>query len=116
MRWLLSTRDVEDVTVVDIIRASIYLGESYLDLKDAVKGFLGEGKKKLLLNLANVQVMDSSGMGDLISSHTTAQSHGGVLKLLNPSTKVRDLLNITRLSSIFEIFYDEQEAVRSFYP
>jgi anti-sigma B factor antagonist len=114
MRWLLSTRAVEDVTVIDVTKASIYLGESYLDLKDVVKGLVGEQKGKLLLNLANVHVMDSSGMGDLIGCHTTARNHGAELKLLHPTPKVHDLLTITRLSSVFEIFFDEEAAIKSF--
>ena len=114
MRWLLSTREVEDVTVIDVIRASIYLGESYLDLKDAVKGMLGENKRNFLLNLAQVQIMDSSGLGDLIACRTTARNHGTDLKLLNPTPKVRDLLTVTRLSGVFEIFIDEEVALKSF--
>jgi anti-sigma B factor antagonist len=114
MRWLLSTRDVNGVTIVDVKGSSIYLGETYRDLKEAVTELLEEGKRNILLNIANVRIMDSTGIGDIVGSSAKVNQYSGKLKLLNPQPRVYELFDLTKLVSVFEIFYDEREAIESF--
>ncbi len=114
MRWLLSTRENDDVTIVDITIASTILGETSHDLKRAIEVLLERGEKNILLNLTNVRFTDSSGLGDFISCYNKAKSQSAKLKLLNPQAKVNELLSITKLATVFEIFHDEEEAITSF--
>lgn len=109
----LSTRQVNDVTVIDY-SGRITLGEGASVLRDSLRSMAGEGHKKILLNLADVSYIDSSGLGVLVQSYATLNSRGGQLKLLNLSNRVKDLLLITKLLTVFEVFDDEGQAVRSF--
>jgi len=109
----LSSRQVGDVNVVDVA-GRITLGEGSSALRDALRDMVGKSQKKILLNLAEVSYIDSSGIGELVSGFTTVTNNGGQLKLLNLTKRVKDLLLITKLLTVFEVFDDEELAVRSF--
>ena len=102
-----------DVAVVDL-NGKITIGEGDVVLRDAVDKVLKDDSKKILLNLAKVSYMDSAGIGELVACYKRAREKGGELKLLNPSGKVFDLLQLTKLEEIFETHRDEAEAVKSF--
>jgi anti-sigma B factor antagonist len=104
---------VGDVTVIDAV-GRITLGEGSSTFRDTIRDLAAKGNKKLLLNLGEVSYIDSSGIGELVSAFTTVTNHGGVLKLLNLTKRVKDLLQITKLYTVFEVFEDEAAAVRSF--
>ena len=108
-----STRQVDGVTIVDL-SGRITLGEGSVVLRDTIKDLLGKGNKKILLNLGDVSYIDSSGIGELVSAYTTAKNQGGELKLLNLTKKVHDLLQITKLYTVFDVKDDETAAVKSF--
>ena len=109
----LTTRQVGDVTVVDAV-GRITLGEGASIFRDSIRDLASGGKKKLLLNLAEVSYIDSSGIGEMVSGFTTVTNAGGQVKLLNLTKRVKDLLQITKLYTVFEVFEDEAAAVRSF--
>jgi anti-sigma B factor antagonist len=109
----IKTREVSHVTVVDI-DGRITLGDETGLLRDTVRRLIAEGKKKIVLNLANVDYIDSSGMGELVSSFTTVRNSGGELKLLSLTKKVRDVVQVTKLYTIFDIKDDEFTAIKSF--
>ena len=109
----LSTRQVGDVTVIDAV-GRITLGEGASMFRDTVKDLASKGNQKLLLNLSEVSYIDSSGIGELVSGFTTVTNHGGQLKLIGLTKRVKDLLQITKLYTVFEVFDDEASAVRSF--
>ena len=113
MNLKLSNRAVDGVTIVDC-SGRITLGEGSVVLRDAVKDLLGKGSKKILLNLGDVNYIDSSGIGELVSAYTTVKNQGGELKLLNLTKKVHDLLQITKLYTVFDVRDDETTAVKSF--
>ena len=113
MNLKLSNRQVDGVTIVDC-SGRITLGEGSVVLRDAVKELLSKGDKKLLLNLGDVNYIDSSGIGELVSAYTTVKNQGGELKLLNLTKKVHDLLQITKLYTVFDVRDDETSAVKSF--
>lgn len=113
MSMQLKIRNVDSVTVVDI-NGKITLGEGNVMLRDTIRNLLSRGEKKILLNLGDVTYIDSSGIGELVSSFTTTTNQGGRLKLLNLTKKVHDLLQITKLLTVFEVFSNEAEAVGSF--
>jgi anti-sigma B factor antagonist len=106
-------RQVNSVTVVDM-SGRITLGEGCTQLRELIREQLGKGNKHLLLNLADVTYIDSSGIGELVSGFTTVSNHGGKLKLLNLTKKINDLLQVTQLITVFECFRDENEALDSF--
>jgi anti-sigma B factor antagonist len=106
-------RQAGDVTILDM-DGKITIGEGSVALRSAVRRLIEENKKKILLNLANVGYVDSSGIGELVSSFTTVQREGGQLKLLKLTQKIRDLLGITKLLTVFDSFDDESEALNSF--
>jgi len=108
-----STRQVEDISIVDV-SGRITVGEGNVMLRETVLGLLDKGNKKLLLNLHNVGYIDSSGIGELVRSYTTVKNQGGQMKLVNLSKRVHDLLQLTRLHSVFEIEPDEASAIESF--
>ncbi len=109
----LTTRQVGEVTVVDAV-GRITLGEGASAFRDNIRDLAANGHKKLLLNLAEVTYIDSSGIGELVSGFTTVANQGGTVKLLNLTKRVQDLLQITKLYTVFEVFDDEAKAVRSF--
>lgn len=109
----LSTRQVGDVTVIDAV-GRITLGEGASTFRDTIKDLALKGNQKILLNLGEVSYIDSSGIGELVSGFTTVTNHGGQLKLVGLTKRVKDLLQITKLYTVFEVFDDEARAVRSF--
>lgn len=108
-----TNRQINGVTVVDM-SGRITLGEGSVILRDTIKDLLGKGQKKILLNLGNVTYIDSSGIGELVSAFTSVRNQGGELKLLNLTKKVHDLLQITKLYTVFDIRDDETAAIGSF--
>ena len=109
----LNTRQVGDVSVIDVA-GRITLGEGSSALRDTLREMVTKGQKKILLNLGEVSYIDSSGIGELVSGFTTVTNSGGQLKLLNLTKRVKDLLQITKLYTVFEVFNDEAKAVQSF--
>ena len=109
----LNTRQVGDVTVIDAA-GRITLGEGSSTFRDTIKDMTAKGNKKLLLNLGDVSYIDSSGIGEMVSAFTSVTNAGGQLKLLNLTNRVKDLLQITKLYTVFEVHDDEAAAVRSF--
>jgi len=109
----LSNRQVGDVTVMDVA-GRITLGEGSSALRDALRELVGKNQKKILLNLGEVSYIDSSGIGELVSGFTTVTNSGGNLKLLNLNKRVKDLLQITKLYTVFDVHEDEAGAIRSF--
>jgi anti-sigma B factor antagonist len=108
-----SNRQVDGVTVVDM-SGRITLGEGSVVLRDSIRDLIGKGQKKILLNLGDVTYIDSSGIGELVSAFTAVRREGGELKLLNLTKKVHDLLQITKLYTVFDIKDDEAAAIQSF--
>jgi anti-sigma B factor antagonist len=113
MKMTASTRQVGGVTVVDI-SGRIELGEESAAVRDLVSKLLSNGHKQILLNLGHVNYIDSSGLGALVSSFTSARKQGGELKLLNLTDRVTDLMQMTKLYTIFDVREDEAVAVKSF--
>ena len=109
----LTTRQVGDVTVIDVA-GRITLGEGSSVLRDALRDLVTKNQKKILLNLGEVSYIDSSGIGELVSGFTTVTNGGGGLKLLNLNKRVKDLLQITKLYTVFDVHEDEAGAIRSF--
>ena len=108
-----STRQIDGVTIVDL-SGRITLGEGSVILRDTVRELTSKGSKKILLNLGDVNYIDSSGIGELVSGFTTVTNSGGQLKLLNLNKRVKDLLQITKLYTVFDVHEDEAGAIRSF--
>jgi anti-sigma B factor antagonist len=108
-----NTRQVDGVTIMDL-SGRITLGEGSVQLRDAVRDLLAKGQKNILLNLADVNYIDSSGIGELVSAYTTVRNQGGELKLLNLTKKVHDLLQITKLYTVFDVKDDEASAIAAY--
>ena len=108
-----STRQGDSVTIVDI-SGRIVLGEESATLRNLVCDLLSKGHEKILLNLGDVNYIDSSGLGHLVSAFSSARKQGGELKLLNLTNKVHDVMQITKLYTVFDIMDDEAVAVKSF--
>jgi anti-sigma B factor antagonist len=109
----ISQREAGDVAILDL-SGKITIGEGSVQLREAVRQLLESGKKKILLNLGDVSYVDSSGIGELVSSYSTTNKNGGQLKLLNLTKKIQDLLAITKLLTVFEIHENEESALGSF--
>jgi anti-sigma B factor antagonist len=109
----IAERNVGKVTVLDL-SGKITLGEGDVLLRDKLHSLLNQGHKDVLLNLAKVQYVDSAGLGTIVGGYTTMRRDGGSLKLSNVTTKMRDLLSITKLLTVFETFDSEDEALRSY--
>src|ERR1051326_3247924 len=109
----IETRQVGDVYIIDC-SGKITLGEGTMAVRNAVREVLKSGGRKILLNLGDVNYIDSSGIGELVRSYTTVRKGGGELKLLNLTKKVHDLLQITKLYTVFDVKDDEAAAVKSF--
>ena len=108
-----NTRQVDGVTIVDL-SGRITLGEGSVILRDTVRDLVGKGNKKILINLGEVNYIDSSGIGELVSAFTSVRNQGGELKLLKLTKKVHDLLQITKLYTVFDVKDDEATAIKSF--
>ena len=113
MNMTTSTRQVGEVTIVDI-SGRIVLGEESAALRSLVGELLSQRHKKILFNLGDVNYIDSSGLGHLVSAFTSVRKQDGELKLLNLTKKVHDVMRITKLYTVFDILDDEASAVRSF--
>jgi anti-sigma B factor antagonist len=106
-------RQAGDVTIMDL-EGEVRIGDSATALRGAIRSLVAAGNNKLLLNLKGVRYIDSSGIGELIANYTTVGRSGGQLKLLNLTEKVQDLLVITKLLTVFDVYEDESEALSSF--
>jgi anti-sigma B factor antagonist len=106
-------RAVGDVLILDV-KGRITLGEGDELLKDKVNSLLNQGRRKIVLNLAEVPYIDSAGLGEIVRTYTTVSRQGGSLKLLNLTKRITDLLAITKLLTVFETFESENDAVQSF--
>ena len=113
MALTIASREVDGVTVLDL-SGRITLGEGSVQLRDAIRGLIGKGKKSVLLNMGEVSYIDSSGLGELVSAYTTAKNQQDDVKLLNLTRKVHDLLQLTKLYTVFDIKDDEASAIASF--
>jgi anti-sigma B factor antagonist len=113
MQLEIKERAVGEVVILDLI-GKITIGEGSVQLRDAVSNLLDAGRNRIILNLAAVSYVDSSGIGELVSRYTTTKNAGGRLKLLNLPKKIKDLLMITKLLTVFEIYEEEEAAVNSF--
>jgi anti-sigma B factor antagonist len=113
MALKITNREVNGVAVVTL-DGRIVLGEETTALREKVKGLLGEGKKKVVLDLKNVTLIDSSGLGALVAAHSSAKSSGASLRLCNLGSRTNELLQMTRLVTVFEVSNSEADAVRSF--
>ena len=108
-----STRQSENVTIVDL-SGQIKLGDGTQVLRDIVKDLLSKGENKILLNLGDVSYIDSSGIGELVGAFTSVRNHGGEMKLLSLTKKVKDVLAITKLLTVFDVKDDEATAITAF--
>lgn len=113
MSMKVSTRQVDGIVIMDM-SGRITLGEGSVTLRDSVRDVLSKGQTHILLNLGDVTYIDSSGIGELVSAFTTVKNAGGELKLLNLTRKVHDLLQITKLYTVFDVKDDEASAIASF--
>eukprot|EP00456_Euglypha_rotunda_P075898 TRINITY_DN70607_c0_g1_i1.p1 TRINITY_DN70607_c0_g1~~TRINITY_DN70607_c0_g1_i1.p1 ORF type:complete len:114 (+),score=32.09 TRINITY_DN70607_c0_g1_i1:89-430(+) len=113
MSATINNRQNGDVVLVDV-GGKITLGDGSVAIREAVKKLVADGNKNIVLNLGDVTYIDSSGIGELVSAFTTVSNNGGNLKLLNLTKRVQDLLQITKLYTVFEVFNDEASAVASF--
>jgi anti-sigma B factor antagonist len=113
MALKITDREVDGVSVVTL-DGRIVLGEETTALREKVKGLLGAGKKKLILDLKNVTLIDSSGLGALVAAHSSAKTSGATLRLCNLGSRTNELLQMTRLVTVFEVSNSEADALRSF--
>ena len=106
-------RQAGDVTILDL-SGEVRIGEGAVSLRDSIRNLADQGKKKVLLNLAGVKYMDSTGVGELIANYTTVTRQGGQLKLLSLTDRIQNLLVITKLLTVFDSYDNEAEALKSF--
>ncbi|MDQ3323017.1 MAG: STAS domain-containing protein [Acidobacteriota bacterium] len=109
----ITERQAGDITILDM-NGKVTIGEGSVALRTTIRRLLGEGKKNILLNLGQVGYVDSSGIGEFVSSFTAVNKEGGTLKLLNLTQKIQDLLAITKLLTVFDVYESENEALSSF--
>jgi len=113
MSLTIASRQVDGLTILDL-NGKIILGEGSVTLRDAIRKLIINGSKSILVNLGEVTYMDSSGLGELVGAYTSATNQGASLKLLKLTKKVHDLLQITKLYTVFDIYDDEESAIASF--
>ena len=113
MALTIATREVDGVIILDL-SGRITLGEGSVQLRDAIRSLISKGSKNILLNMGDVNYIDSSGLGELVSAFTTAKNQQADVKLLNLTKKVHDLLQLTKLYTVFDIKDDEASAIASF--
>lgn len=109
----IKSREIGSVTLLEL-NGKIILGDESSSLRESIKGLLAQGKKKVLLNLARISFIDSTGVGTLVAAYTSARSQGGEVKLSSLTKKFRETLQVTRLLTVFEVFDDDQAALASF--
>ncbi len=112
MSLVVKARRLDDVVILDL-SGRITIGEGTLILRDQIQKLLTAGDRKFLLNLSDVDYIDSSGLGELVTSFTTVRNQDGRLKLLNLTRRVQDLLQITKLLTVFDVFNNETEALKT---
>ena len=115
MSFKATRREIAGITVMDLV-GRITLGEGSTLLRDLIREQLDLGHKKIVMNMAGINYLDSTGLGELVSAYRLVKTHGGELKLMNLNKKVSDLLQITRLYAVFDIHNNEAQAVASFHP
>jgi anti-sigma B factor antagonist len=113
IRMQTAARQIGDISIVDV-RGRITVGEGNIMLREVVTGLLANGKKRIVLNLQGVEYVDSGGLGELVRTHTTLQKEGGQLKMANVNQRVQELLKVTSLHKVFDVYKDEASAVQSF--
>lgn len=113
MSLKINVRETPQAVILDL-NGRITLGESAAELRDTIREFVGHDQKKILLNLADVNHIDSSGLGQLVGSYATVTNAGGQLKLLNLQKRVQDLMQVTKLLTVFDTYSSESTALRSF--
>ena len=113
MALTIASREVDGVTVLNL-NGRITLGEGSVQIRDAIRDLIGKGQKRILLDLGEVNYIDSSGLGELVSAYTTVKNQGAALKLLKLTRKVHDLLQLTKLYTVFDIYDAEASAIASF--
>jgi anti-sigma B factor antagonist len=113
MAFEITTRELDHIIVVDAV-GRLTLSDSRTQLRDLIHVFIGNGHKHFLVNLAGVEFIDSDGMGELVRSYSVVRQRGGEMKLVQLNKRVQDLLQITRVNTIFEIYSDEQVALQAF--
>ena len=113
MGFQITTREVDRIIVVDAV-GRLTLSDSRTQLRDLIHVFSGNGHKKFLLNLAGVDFMDSDGMGELVRCYSAVRQRAGEMKLVHVNQKVQNLLQITRLNTLFEIYSDERVGLQAF--
>ncbi len=113
MALTIASREVDGVTVLDL-SGRITLGEGSVQIRDAIRELIGKGQKSVLLDMGDVNYIDSSGLGELVSAYTSAKNQSAALKLLKLTKKVHDLLQLTKLYTVFDIYDDEAAAIASF--
>ncbi len=113
MSFKMNTREVNDISVMDL-SGQLTMGDACASLRDEVRDELGHGIRKIILNLAEVTYIDSAGLGELTSAWMAAKNRGGQLKLLSLTKRVHDLMQITKLYTVFDVYDDEKKAIASF--
>ena len=113
MALTIASREVDGVTVLDL-SGRITLGEGSVQLREAIRDLISKGQKRILLNMGDVSYIDSSGLGELVSAYTTSKNQGAALKLLSLTKKVKDVLQLTQLYTVFDIYDDEASAIASY--
>ncbi|HEX6641677.1 MAG TPA: STAS domain-containing protein [Thermoanaerobaculia bacterium] len=108
-----NSRTVDDVEIISL-QGKITIGSGDTQLREVITNAVNAGKNKILLDLSGVTTIDSSGIGELVGSYTTATNRGGKLKLLHLPAKLNELLHVTQLITVFEVYENEQEAIASF--
>lgn len=109
----IATRKVGEIAILDL-EGKILIGDGCQELRDAICAALDGGTNRILLNLSGVSYMDSTGLGEVIRNYKTVIDKGGKLKLLNLTSRIRDLMSMTKLLTVFEVFENEPEALKSF--
>ena len=113
MSLKLSTREVKDIIIIDL-SGRLTMGEPCAAIRDEIRDEIGQGNRKVVFNLADVSYIDSAGLGELTAAYTSIKNREGQLKLLNLTKRVRDLMQITKLYTIFDVFDDEKKVIASF--
>ena len=113
MALTIASREVDGVTVLDL-SGRVTLGEGSVQLREAIRDLISKGSKSILLNMGEVNYIDSSGLGELVSAFTTAKNQSAAVKLLSLTHKVKDVLQLTKLYTVFDIYDDEASAIGSY--
>ena len=112
MSLIVKTRRVDNIVIMDL-SGKLTIGEPVMQLRDALRAQVAGGDSKFIVNLGDVSYVDSSGLGELVSSYTTVRNKGGDVKLLKLTAKIKDLLQMTKLLTVFDVYDDEAKAVAS---